>query len=91
MKIKFSENFYDLLNRIASFIALDKPLAAKKFKKDLIAVIKKDFIHPYHYKKSVYFNDEDFRDYVFKGYTISYRILDSNVFKLGIIKNKFSY
>ena len=91
MKIKFSEDFYDLLNDIMSFIALDKPLAAKKFRKDIIAVIKKDLKYPYNYKKSAYFNDENYRDYVFKGYTISYQILNSDVFILGIIKNRFSY
>lgn len=42
MNIKFTEEFYFLLNEIIDFIATDKPLAARKFKKDLITSIKKD-------------------------------------------------
>ena len=93
MKIKFSGNFYFLLNEIIDFIAKDKPLAARKFKKDLILAVQKDLKFPYNYKKSFYFKDDSFRDYVFKGYTISYQIIenDNEIRVIGIIKNKHSY
>ena len=93
MKINFSEKFYFLLNEIIDFIAKDKPLAARKFKKDLIIAIKKDLKFPFNYKKSIYFKDDSYRDYVFKGYTISYQIIESEkkVHIIGIIKNKYSY
>jgi plasmid stabilization system protein ParE len=74
MKISFAETFYVLLNDQINYIAKDKPLAARKFKKDLIKSLKRDLKFPYHYKKSIYFNDELIRDYVFKGYTIVYKI-----------------
>ncbi len=93
MKVKFSTNFYYLLSETVDFIACDKPFAAKKFKKDLIFALKKDLQQPFHYKKSLYFNDESYRDYVFKGYTISCQVSDDEQFVniFGIIKNKFSY
>jgi plasmid stabilization system protein ParE len=93
MRIDLDDEFFDLLGEIVRFIAKDKPLAARKFKKDLIAAIRKDLKFPYNYKKSFYFNDDSFRDYVFKGYTISYQIIENEqiVLVIGIIKNKYSY
>ncbi len=73
MKIKFIVKFKFLLEDLVRYIAKDKPTAAKKFKKDLIANLKKDLKYPFHYKQSIYSDDENVRDYVFKGYTIVYR------------------
>ena len=79
MKIRFTDDFYYLLNQQLEYIAKDKPLAARKFKKDLIIAIKKDLNSPFNFKKSIYFNDNQIRDYVFKGYTIVYKIqIDNN-------------
>ena len=93
MRIDLDDEFFDLLGEIVRFIAKDKPLAARKLKKDLISAIIKDLKFPYNYKKSFYFNDDSFRDYVFKGYTISYQIIENEqiVLVIGIIKNKYSY
>jgi len=93
MKINFSENFYFLLNEIIDFIAKDKPEASRKFKKDLILAVKKDLKFPYNYKKSFYFEDDTFRDYTHKSYTITFKINDAKqlVIVVGIIKNKYSY
>lgn len=93
MKINFSENFYFLLNEIIDFIAKDKPEASRKFKKDLILAVKKDLKFPYNYKKSFYFEDDTFRDYTHKGYTITFKVNDAKqlVIVVGIIKNKYSY
>lgn len=92
MKIKFVEDFYFLLNEIVDYIAKDKPIASRKFKKDLIISLKKDLKQPYNFKKSIYFDDILIRDYVFKGYTITYKIEpeENLVFVLGIIKHKES-
>ena len=93
MKINFSEKFYFLLNEIIDFIAKDKPETSGKFKKDLIIAIKKDLKFPYNYKKSFYFEDDTFRDYTHKGYTITFKVDDTKqlVIVIGIIKNKYSY
>lgn len=74
MKISFDQTFLDLLNEQVRYISKDKPLAAKKFKKELIQNLKKDLQFPFNFKKSIYFDNDSIRDYVFKGYTIVYRI-----------------
>ncbi|MFK7032972.1 hypothetical protein [Flavobacterium oreochromis] len=63
MKIEISFEFYELLNEQVAYIAKDKPQAARKFKIDLIKSIKKDLKNPYSYKKSIYFDNENIRDY----------------------------
>jgi plasmid stabilization system protein ParE len=75
------------------YIAKDKPIAAIKFKKDLLKNIKKDLVNPFHFKKSIYFNDEKYRDYVFKGYTTIIRIESELeiVYIIGILKHKESF
>lgn len=78
MKIKFQSDFYFLLNEIIDFIAKDKPFASRKFKKDLLIALKKDLQSPYSFKKSIYFDDLSTRDYVFKSYTIMYKIETEN-------------
>ena len=93
MKIKLTKEFnFDLLD-IIDFIAKDKPLAARKFKKDLLNNLKKDLKFPYHFKKSIYSNDENVRDYVFKRYTIVYKvdIKFEIVSIVAIIKNRNSF
>lgn len=93
MKISLPDEFLILLGEIVDFIALDKPMASRKFKKDLIIAIKKDLQFSYNYKKSIYFNDVKIRDYIFKSYTIVYRIdeLEEKVEVFGIIKNRKSF
>lgn len=93
MKIDVSDEFFELLGEIVHFIAKDKPSAARKFKKDLISAVRKDLKFPFNYKKSIYFKDDSYRDYVFKGYTISYQIIENDkiIRVIGIIKNKYSY
>lgn len=93
MKIEIDNRFFDLLGEIVRFIAKDKPSAAKKFKKDVLHAIRKDLKFPYNYKKSIHFESDSFRDYVFKGYVISYQVLEeeNTVLIFGIIKNKHSY
>ena len=61
--------------------------------KNLIISIKKDLQFPYNFKKSIYFDDDDYRDNVHKGYTVTYQINNEEqpVVILGIIKNKLSY
>lgn len=43
---------------------------------------------PYKFRKSIYFDDENIRDYIFKGYTIPYSINEDNneIVLLDIIK-----
>lgn len=90
MTIKFSEYFLLDLQNYVSYITKDKPVAAKKFKIDILKNIKKDLKFPYNFKKSIYFDNQFIRDYVFKGYTTIYEIDEKNnsVTAIGLIKYK---
>ncbi|KAF2508775.1 type II toxin-antitoxin system RelE/ParE family toxin [Flavobacterium sp. P21] len=88
MKVSFTEDFILQLKEQIRYIAKDKPIAARKFKKDLLKNIKKDLVSPFHFKKSIYFKEEKYRDYVFKGYTVVIRIESEIdiVYIIGILK-----
>jgi len=93
MKIKLTEKFKYQLGDIVIFISKDKPIAARKFKNDLIIKIKNDVVNPFHFKKSIYFTDESYRDYVFKGYTtiLKVDVKQEIVYVIGIVKHRNSF
>jgi plasmid stabilization system protein ParE len=72
MIINISTEFRKLLKEQVRYIYKDKLRAALKFRKDLLKNIKKDLEQPFHFKKSRYFDNENIRDYVFKGYVTVY-------------------
>jgi len=74
MKIIRTEAYQKELLSILKYIANDKITASRKFKKDLNEQIAKIPNFPYKYRKSIYFNDENIRDMIFKKYTINYEI-----------------
>lgn len=92
MKIEITKDFRLDLDSQIRYISKDKPIAARKFKADLIKNIKKDLKNPFYFKKSRYYNDENIRDYVFKGYTSVYYIdLEQKIVSVfGFIKHKNS-
>jgi mRNA-degrading endonuclease RelE of RelBE toxin-antitoxin system len=92
MIVSISNEFLELLVVQVRYIYKDKPKAALKFRKDLIKNIKKDLINPFHYKKSIHFNNYNIRDYVFKGYVIVCEVnVENNLVSVfGFIKYKDS-
>ena len=54
MEIKFDEEFEIKFYLILEYIAKDKLLASKKFKKNLLKQIKSLVNYPYKYRKSIY-------------------------------------
>ncbi|MGV8815184.1 MAG: type II toxin-antitoxin system RelE/ParE family toxin [Gelidibacter sp.] len=74
MQVKILKSFSLKLARQNAYITADKPQAARKFKNDLLANLEMLSYMPYKNKKSIYFNDANIRDLIFKGYTIVYRI-----------------
>ena len=93
MKIKLTIEFNHDLNEIVDFISKDKPLAARKFKIEIIKMMQKDLTDPFLFKKSIYFEDENIRDYVFKGFTIVIKadIEHDLVTIVAILKHKNSF
>ena len=74
MKLRFTREFRDKLNAQVDYIAKDKPAAARKFKNELISNIKEIPYMPFRHRKSIFFDREDIRDLVFKGYLIVYKV-----------------
>jgi plasmid stabilization system protein ParE len=92
MNIRFEESFINSLALKLEYIAKDKPLAARKFKDALIASCK-DILHmPYKHRKSIYHDDENIRDLIFKGYAVVYMIEDEIISIFALIHHeKYSY
>lgn len=63
IKIRFEADFLYSLNEQVRCVSMDKSSLAKKFKKDSLKTSKK--IWHIHFKKSIYFKDENIRDDVF--------------------------
>lgn len=74
MKLKVLTSFRDKLNIQIDFIAKDKPFAARKFKSELISKIKEIPQMPYMHRKSFFFDREDIRELIHKGYIIVYKV-----------------
>jgi len=84
-----TEEYQKGLLGILKYIANDKITASRKFKKDLNKQIAKIPNFPYKYRKSIYFNNENIRDMIFKNYTIIYEVDDNSINILTIFnKNK---
>ena len=78
MKLIKEVSFTRNLERIVLYIADDSKSRARTFSRNLQNQLN-DLEHfPYKFRKSVYFNYEQIRDYVFMGYTIPYLIDEEN-------------
>ena len=86
MKIEITASFVRQLSRQVAYISFDKPSAARRFKADVFSEIKqlKDF--PLKCRKSIYFEDEQRRDLVFKGYVITYVVEKEKVIVFALTK-----
>ncbi|MGJ3235671.1 type II toxin-antitoxin system RelE/ParE family toxin [Marivirga sp.] len=88
MKIVFKDTFLNRLANQVDFIAEDSPNRAKNFKNQLLKEIKKIKAFPYKHRQSIYFEDENIRDLIYKGYTVVYRIKDDEIGVFGFIKHQ---
>ena len=78
MRLRILTSFRDKLNDQVEYIAKDKPAAARKFKTEVINRIKGVPKMPYANRKSIFFDRNDVRVLIFKGYVIVYKINDDN-------------
>jgi len=90
MVIIRSSSFLEELDVVLDFIALDSLHNALQFNKNLKIRINALVDFPYKFRQSIYFNDKNIRDLIFKGYTIPYFIDEKNdkLVVLGILKYK---
>ena len=86
MKLIFKETFISKLEDQVEYIAIDSPARARKFKNDLLKKLKLIPENPYQYRPSIYFEDKNIRDLIFKGYTIVFRINGNRIEVFGFVK-----
>jgi len=86
VKIEKKRKFIKSLSAIFEYIAKDKPLAAKIFKETLYKKFDNLKKFPKMYRKSIYFDDENYRDLIHKGYTVIYKIEENKIIILDIFK-----
>ncbi|MFO8021059.1 MAG: type II toxin-antitoxin system RelE/ParE family toxin [Perlabentimonas sp.] len=86
MKILFKESFLKRLENQIEYISLDSPKRARKFKNDLLNRIKEIPENPFKYRKSIYFENQNIRDLIFKGYTVVFRISENQIEIFGFVK-----
>lgn len=89
MQINRLKRYKNNLFQILDYIAQDKFSASEDFKNELDELINNLPTFPYKFKKSKYFDNDNIRDMVYKGYTIIYRVnLDKNTIDIIRIFNK---
>ncbi len=78
MKLQKDDLFLASLDNILDYIAQDGLIYAKKFNRKLQKAVNSISNFPYKSRKSLYYDNENIRDYIFKGYTIPYFIDNNN-------------
>lgn len=87
MKVELLASFKDDLKDQTEYIARDKPQAARKFKANILKQISKLGNNPYANRRSIYYDDDRYRDMVFKGYKVIFKIDEpkDTVFVIGLV------
>jgi len=88
MKLIRTREYLLSLQDIMLYIAKDKKSAALNFRKELNKKLKGVKDNPKMYRQSFYYDDEAYRDLIFKGYTTVYKIdeTDMSIKVLDIFK-----
>lgn len=86
MTIKKDQKYIFCLFEILKFIGSDKPFAAIKFEWELETKIQGLAEFPYQGRASKYFSDKRYRDFIFKGYTVVYKVETDTLLILDIFK-----
>ncbi len=86
MKIIRDREYLSQLKNILTYIKKDKVTASKKFKEKLDAKINDIPLNPYIHRKSHFFDDENYRDLIYKGYVVIYKIKKDEIWILEIFK-----
>ena len=86
MTIEYDDKFGIKMNEIWYFIALDSQNNANSFKNELRLHIENIPHFPYKFRKSKWFDNENTRDLICKGYTIPYLIQADKIVILDIFK-----
>jgi len=74
MKLEFNPLFEEALFGILMYIMQDSEQASLTFEEELFEHLDGLLLFPYKFRKSLYYDDEQIRDYIFMGYTIPYLV-----------------
>ena len=74
MQINRSSRYKNNLFQILDYIAQDKLSASENFLNELDKLINNLSNFPFKFRKSKYFDDDNIRDMIYKGYTVVYRV-----------------
>jgi mRNA-degrading endonuclease RelE of RelBE toxin-antitoxin system len=90
MKIIRSKKYTKSLQDIMKFISIDSKKRALVFRGEIDKQINSLVYMPYKCRKSIYFENENIRDLIFKGYTVVYNINEKKetITIIGIKKYK---
>jgi hypothetical protein len=88
MQIIRDTNYLQKLQSIMEYIAQDSVNQALNFQVELDEIIYDIPNMPFKYRKSIYFNDKNIRDLIFKGYVVPYKIdtIKNQIIIIGINK-----
>lgn len=86
MIIEKKPHYLSSLLSILKYIASDKPSAALNFEKALEKKLNNLLLFPLQYKASSYIPNEMYRDMVYEGYTIIYKVESDKIMILDIFK-----
>lgn len=90
MRIIIKDTFIFRLENQLAFIARNNPANSRKFKNELFNLVKAIPSNPRKHRKSIWYDDVDIRDVIFKGYTIVFRINNNTIEIFGFVKSKSS-
>jgi len=86
MQIYTNNDFDQSLDEILDYIALDSLEKALDFVHELQTKFETLPFMPYKFRKSIYFDNENIRDFIYKGYVIPYLVDQECIVILGIVK-----
>lgn len=88
MKVVYKKSFQTRLKEHIEFIASDNLKAAQKLKNQLLIKTQSIPNNPYLFRQSLYFDDTQIRDCVFRNCTIVFKIEPSRIIVFGFLKHQ---
>ena len=86
MELVFSDESLKDLRAIRDFIAFDFTARADRFITQMLSQIESTIDNPFRFRKSIYFEDNRYRDMIFRGYTIVIRVDETAIVVLAVFR-----
>lgn len=89
-KIKFTNHYKLQISNILRFKRDWSVESARNFSDNLNLAIKNIDIFPYANRKSLYFDDDNIRDFIYKEYVITYKIFSDEIKNFRNLQREFT-